>query len=53
MREFTYEVEAPADFSLEGATGQKSVTVKVTVTNEYATVLSDEQSVDVTVIFTW
>ena len=53
MGEFTHEVDAPADFSLEGATGQKSVTVKVTVTNTYAGVLSDEQSVDVTVIFTW
>ena len=51
--EYTYTVTAPTDVSFVGNTGTKTVTVNVSVTNSYAGVVSDAQSADIVVTFSW
>lgn len=51
--EYTVTVTAPTDVSFVGNTGTKTVTVNVSVTNSYAGVVSDAQSADIVVTFSW
>ena len=53
MDEFTCEVEFSGDSFGENQPAQANATVKVTVTNTYAEVVSNEYSADITVTFTF